>query len=143
MFCFCSCDKYQFAGKIGELVEKIFKFNNSMRICCIMESSGKVLSYMTDLPKSLVDSILSKVLSIKLETMSTAKELGFDASKELTFKTDEHVIFMYDILPGYYFIAVFEMDEVNSLFFSGTKFISANEVELLDLRKYLEEGYRY
>ncbi len=143
MFCFCSCDKHQSAGKIGELVEKIFKYNNSMRICCIMESSGKVISYMTDLPKTLVDSILSKVLSIKLETIATAKELGFDSSKEFTFKTDEHVIFMYDIFPNNFFIAVFEMDEVNSLFFSGTKFVSANEIELLDLRKFLEEGYRY
>jgi len=144
MFCWCSCDKHQAAGKIGEQVEKIFKINNSMRICCVMEISGKVISYMTDLPKTHVDSILSKVLSIKNETISTAKELGFDTSKEFTFKTDEHVIFMYDIVPGsYYFISVFEMDEINSLFFSGTKFISQNEAELLDMRKFLEEGYRY
>jgi len=109
-----------------------------------MDTSGKVISYMTDLTKSLVDSILSKVLSIKEETINTAKELGFDTSKEFTFKTEDHVIFMYDIYPGnYYFIAVLEMDEINSLFFNGSKFVSANEVELLDMRKFLEEGYRY
>ena len=144
MFCFCNCDKHQSAGKIGELVEKIFKFNNSIRICCVMDVSGKVISYMTDLQKHLVDSILSKALSIKLETITTAKEMGFDSSKDFTFKTDEHVVFVYDIYPGYYyFISVFEMDEINSLFFSGIKFIGANEAELLDMRKFLEEGYRY
>ena len=143
MFWLCSCEKHQSSGKIGALVEKIFKCNNSMRICCVMDTSVKVISYMNDLSKSLVDSILSKVLSIKEETITASKELGFDTSREFTFKTDEHVIFMYDIFAGYYFIGVFEMDEINSLFFRGVKFIGANEAELLDMRKHLEEEYRY
>eukprot|EP00826_Nyctotherus_ovalis_P014878 TRINITY_DN14186_c0_g1_i1.p1 TRINITY_DN14186_c0_g1~~TRINITY_DN14186_c0_g1_i1.p1 ORF type:complete len:149 (+),score=32.62 TRINITY_DN14186_c0_g1_i1:119-565(+) len=144
-FCLCcGCEKYQTSGKIGVQVEKIFRSNNSMKICCVMDTSGKVISYMADVQKSLVDSILSKVFSIKMETIRAAKELGFDTSREFTFKTDEHVTFVYDICPGsYYFVAVHEMDEITSLFFNGTKFIGNNELELLDIIKHLEEGYRY
>lgn len=78
-------------------------------------------------------------MSLKIAQAKTARELGFDGSKEIFLKGEQTVIMMHEISPEHSVLYIFELNALKAEFFDCESFIMTID----DLIVSLLEGLNY
>jgi hypothetical protein len=141
MKCWCHCKKdKQGTTEVGKIIESLYKNHSALRIIALLDSTNKVQAYISDIEEGSgkTEAFLFKALQFKSTATGTVKELGFDRSKEICLKSDDSVIFLFEI-ENCTMIFYFLFDELNSNFFNPNKFLNANEPILIQLQTLLQK----